>query len=290
VDNRDWLIIKVLHEQKNISKTAQSLFMSQPALTARIRSIEDEFDSKIIYRGSRGVHFTPEGDYLAECAKNMLNNLRHIKEELGNMGADIKGTLRIAAPNYLTQFKLPGLLGQFKERFPHVEFDVINAWSRDICSLLYNQDVHVGFVRTDYGWRGEKHLLHQEPICIVSKHKISFADLPHLPRIDYITDSSYKMFQDSWWNDNFSQSPKIGMTVSQMGICKAMVLNGLGYAILPETILHDSPKMHKIPVTDKAGQPVLRPTWLLYQREILDLRMVQLFIDFAQTLNFAELL
>ena len=65
MEDRDWLIIKVLNEQKNITKTAQALFISQPYLTTRIRHIEDEFGVKMIYRGSRGVHFTPEGDYLA---------------------------------------------------------------------------------------------------------------------------------------------------------------------------------------------------------------------------------
>ena len=40
MEDRDWLIIKVLNEQKNITKTAQALFISQPYLTTRIRHIE----------------------------------------------------------------------------------------------------------------------------------------------------------------------------------------------------------------------------------------------------------
>lgn len=289
MEDRDWLIIKVLHENKNITKTAQSLFISQPSLTARIRKIEDDFNVKMIYRGSKGIHFTPEGDYLAQCAQTMLTNFSQIKEHVANMSSDVKGTLRLAAPNYLARFKLPQLLGRFKERYPQVEFDVINAWSRDICSLLYNQDVHVGFVRTDYGWSSEKYLLHQEPLCIASKERISFTDLPKLARIDYHTDASYKAFLDTWWSENFSQPPKVSMTVSQLDICKSMVVNGLGYGILPNTVFDAAEPVFQIPIKDKKGNPILRNTWMLYQKEILELKMVRLFIDFAETEDFHHL-
>ena len=289
MEDRDWLIIKTLYNYKNITKTAKALFISQPSLTARIHHIEDEFGVKLICRGNRGIRFTLEGDYLAKCAQEMLVNVRKIKENVINMGKDVKGTLRLAAPIYLTKFKLPRLLGLFKEQYPDVEFDVINAWSNEICSLLYKQEIHVGFVRTDYGWQGGKHILHEEPICIVSKQKINFSDLPNLPRIDYHTDYSYKNFLDSWWNDNFSQPPKIGMKVSQLDICKNMVINGLGYGIMPSTILNDHENIYRIYITDREGKQILRKTWILYQQEILALKTVKLFIDFAKTTDFNKI-
>lgn len=289
METRDWLIIKELNDHKNITKTAQALFMSQPSLTARIRYIEEEFGVKMIYRGSRGVHFTPEGEYLAQCACDMLKEIRGIKEQVLSMGGDVKGTLRLAAPDYLAKFKLPRLLGLFKEQYPNVEFDVINAWSRDICNLLYNQDVHVGFVRTDYGWGGEKHILHQEPLCIASKTEVAFSDLPKLPRIDYHTDTSYKTFLQTWWSDNFPVPPKIGMTVSQLDICKVMVSNGLGYGIVPGTIFGADEPIYRIYMRDRNGGPILRNTWLLYKKEILDLKMVRLFVEFANSINFNNL-
>lgn len=290
VENLDWLIIKILYEQKNITKTAQALFISQPALTARIHNIEDEFDVKMIYRGSRGIHFTPEGEYLAKCAQDMLINIRQIKEQVVSMGTDIKGILRLAAPNYIIKCKLPRLLGLFKEQYPEVEFNVITAWSRDVCSLLYTQDVHVGFVRTDYNWRGEKQILHEERLCIASKNKISLHELPMLPRIDYHTDYSYRTFLDHWWGDNYIHPPMISMTVSQLDICKDMVVNGLGYAILPSTIFNDTESINKIYITDKEGKALLRKTWMLYQKELLELNIVRAFVEFVQTVDFNHLL
>lgn len=286
MEERDWIIIKVLSEHKNITKAAQALFISQPSLTARIQQLEDELGVKMIYRGSRGIHFTPEGDYLAHSAQRMLTNIRQIKEQVVNMGEDVKGTLRVGASNYLSKHKIPRLMGLFKEKYPNVEFNVITTWSRDICSLLNNHDVHVGFVRSDFGWRGEKHILYEEPVCIASKNAISLTDLPKLPRIDFHTDESYKLLLDTWWRNNYSQPPTIGMTVSYLDICKAMVINGLGYAIVPSNLLDDVEDIHKLYITDKEGNLILRQTWMLYQKEIVELKMVRLFLDFAKEMDF----
>ncbi len=289
MDERDWLIITVLSEQKNVTKAAQALFISQPALTARIRHIERELGVSMIVRGSRGIHFTPEGEYLAQSAYEILAHIRRVKEQALDMAGETRGTLRIAAPDYIAKCKLPFLLGLFKKQHPEVEFNVINAWSRDVCRLVHGQEVHVGFVRHDYNWPDEKHVLHEEPLCVAAKREIALRDLPKLARIDYHTDASYKAFLDEWWNQHFSQPPRISMTVAHMDICKAMVANGLGYAILPTTILQDVGPTCQIPLRDKHGRVITRRTTMIYQQEILNLRLVKQFVEFVKTVDYSAL-
>jgi len=290
MEERDWVIIKELYKQKNITKTAQALFISQPGLTGRIQHIENEFGARLIYRASRGIHFTSEGDFIAQSADDMIASIRRIKEQISNMKSEVNGTLRLAASTYLAQFILPKMLGRFKEKFPHVEFNVMHGLSRDMCGLLNNQEVHVGFVCTDYGWRGEKHLLYEEQVCVAAKKKIDLDDLLHLPRIDYRKDYAYNNLLDNWWGENFAKPPIIGMTVSQLAISKAMIINGLGYAILPSAILKDSDDLHKIYLYDKNGDPILRKTYMFYPKEMLEIKMVRLFVEFARQTDFEKLI
>jgi len=289
MEDRDWLIIKELHEYKNITKTAQALFISQPYLTTRIRQIEDEFGVKMIYRGSRGIHFTTEGDYLAQCAQEMLLNIRRIKEQVVSMGTEVKGIIRVGASNYLSKYKIPRLLGLFKERYPQVEFNVSTTLSKDVCGLLYSQDIHMGFVRSDFGWRGEKHVLYEEPVCIASKTPLTIAELPGVPRIDYHTDESFKTEMNEWWAETFSKPPTIGMTVGYIDVCRSMVANGLGYAIVPSSLIDGLEPMYRIPIAHCDGQPILRKTWMLYHKEMLELKIVRLFLEFAKTVDYEEL-
>jgi DNA-binding transcriptional LysR family regulator len=285
MDNRDWMILQVLYEHKNITKTAQHLFMSQPALTSRLRQIENEFGVQIVLRGRRGVLFTPEGEYLARCADDMLLRLRQMKEHALNMNDEVVGTLRLGVSNFFIRHQLPGLLKLFKDQYPLVEFKVITGWSRDVYNQIYNQEVHVGFVRGDYPWREPKHLLHEETICIASTQELDMKSLPQLPRIDYETDHLFKSLIDHWWTANYDQPPYIGMEVDKAESCKAMVVNGLGYAILPSLVLEDENKIYKTVLTDNAGEPLLRKTWMYYHEETLQLNLVRAFIDFVKGLD-----
>lgn len=286
IEYRDWLILQTLYEKKNITKTGQTLFISQPTLTARIQKIEDELGIKIIYRGNKGVHFTPQGEYLAKFAMETLTNFQKAKEQLMNMDQKVTGTLRLGASRFFTKYKLPRILKLFKDQYPDVEFRVITAWSHDVFTLLNSQEIHVGFVRGDYNWSDQKHLLFEEPIVIASKEAFELAQIPDLPRIDYRTDLTIKGLLDNWWRENFSSPPKISMEVDTVDTCKEMVLNGLGYAIMPGMILEGIRNIYKVGITDKTGVPLLRRTWMIYQSEVLEMNLVRAFVDFVQKLDF----
>ncbi|WP_285768312.1 LysR family transcriptional regulator [Peribacillus sp. SI8-4] len=286
MNERDWHILKTLHEQKNITKTAQSLYISQPSLTKRIQHMEKEFNLKIVERGTRGVHFTPQGEYLAICADEMLIRLRQIKEMAFDMGQEIGGTLRLGVSNYITLHKLPGLLKLFRERFPNVDFHVTTGWSKEVLNLIYKEEVHVGIVRGDYQWSGAKHHLFEETICIASKEKVEIGDLPSLPRIDYKTDALLKTMIDDWWRNNFQGPPLVGMKVDKGDTCKEMVKNGLGYGILPSVLLEHDPSLRQMDLRDEQGNPLIRNTWMLYHEKSLELKLVNEFVQFAESVDF----
>lgn len=286
MEERDWLILKVLYEKKNITKTAQSLYISQPSLTKRIQQIENEYNLSLISRGARGVQFTPQGEYLAQCADEMLVRHRQIKETLRNMDQEISGNLRLGVSNYITRHKLPKLLKLFCEQFPKVSYKVTTGWSREVFQLVYNQDVHISIVRGDYHWPECKQLLFEENICIASKEKIELRDLPFRTRIQYDTDAALKAMIDNWWTGTFSEPPLIGMEVDKADTCKEMVLNGLGYGILPTVLVEDRPDLHRLLLRSEDGEPLVRKTWMFYHRQALEIKVVKAFVEFVSELDF----
>ncbi|RBW68595.1 LysR family transcriptional regulator [Bacillus taeanensis] len=288
MDERDWKILKVLYEKKNITKTAQSLYISQPSLTKRIQQIEKEYDQAIISRGTKGVQFTPQGEYLVKCADEMLARLRHIKETVQNMDNEIRGTLRLGVSNYITRHKLPGLLKLFSEQFPKVNYKVTTGWSHEAFNHVYNRDVHIGIVRGDYHWGGAKQLLFEENICITSKEKIALQDLPSMTRTQYDTDPTLKSLIDNWWTRTFSEPPLIGMEVDKADTCKEMVMNGLGYGILPSVLVEDNKSLYYMKLQDENGKPLVRKTWMLYYEESLEIKAIKEFVNFVKKLDFKK--
>ncbi|MCM3699626.1 LysR family transcriptional regulator [Paenibacillus macerans] len=285
METRDWRILQELYKHRNITKTAQSLFMSQPTLTARIQQIEKEFDITIVQRGRRGVDFTPQGEYMAKAAEEMIKKYQKIKDDLLNLDDQVTGTLRLGVGYFFTKNKLPGVLKMFKELYPEVEYKVITGRSKSIHNMIFNRDIHIGFVRGDYTWNEGKHLLFQDTLCVVSKEPLTLDELPDRPRIDYITDFVLKAEIDNWWSDHYSVPPKVGMEVDHADSAREMVLSGLGYAIMPGLYFSGEPLM-QIQIKNKKGEPIIRRTFMFYHEESLQLNQVRAFVHFMKTIDF----
>lgn len=285
MDDRDWLILSTLYNEKNITKAAKMLFISQPALTKRLKLMEKEFGVKIVNRERRGVQFTEQGEYLADCSKEMVDRIEEIKESVLNINGKARGLLKIGVSNFFTKNKLPHILKLFKEQYPNVEFKVITDWSSNIFNLIYNKGVHVAFVRGDFSWKGESYLLSEENICIASKKDIDIDNLPKLPQIAYNTDYLLKTMIDNWWRENYLEPPLVSIEVDQSDTCKEMIINGLGYGIIPSAVVDNLRDVHKINIVDKEGKPLLRRTWMLYNEEHLEINMGKAFVNFVKKLS-----
>lgn len=285
MDERDWLVLQTLYEEQNITNTARLLYISQPALTNRLKQIEKEFGVQIVNRGRRGVQFTSQGEYLAKSAQEMLHRMQHIKENVLNMENKMTGTLRIGVSTSFTDYKLPGILKLFKDEYPDIEFKVTTDWSSNIQQLIHNQDVHVAILKGDYSWKDQKRLLSKETICIASKDRIDSDNLPDLPRIEYRADQNLKIVVDNWWAENYTKPPLISIDVDKAGTCKNMVANGLGYAILPSMMLFDLEELHKIELKSINGDPIIRKSWMFFHEESLQLNIVQAFVEFIDRID-----
>jgi DNA-binding transcriptional LysR family regulator len=289
MEYRDWKVIKILFEQKNITRTAELLYISQPALTKRLQQIEKNFGVQIIIRGKRGIHFTPQGEYLVKCANEMLKKLQEINDNIINMDEKVMGTLRIGASYLVTRTKLPRLLKLFKDKYPDVEYSVTTGWSEQVYQSLINEDVQIGLLRGDYMWQEGKSVLFHEPLMLIYYKEINIEDLPNLPRIDYGSDKKLKEMINNWWSDHFTVPPKVSMTVEKSDTCKEMIINGLGYAIIPGEVMDGTEDLFKIELSNKSGEPIVRDTWMFYHEESLDLKLVKAFVDFVNELDFEKI-
>lgn len=280
MDEKDWIAIRILYEEKNISRAAERLYISQPALTYRLKNLEREFGTSLFFKIRGGIEFTSEGIHLADYSEEMVKKLQKTKDYILNMQNEVRGTLRLGVSSNFAQYKLPNILKKFSIVYPHVQFNVNTGWSTDIMNLLDSSSVQLGILRGNYEWYGIKSLLNKERLCLISKKEVNMANLPELPFINYKTDSSLKNLINDWWHDRFSEPPLVTMETDRQETCKEMVKNDLGIAILPEICLQPSDNLHTYSLSYKNGEPVLRNTWLMYNQDSLKLSTVKNFINF----------
>lgn len=280
MDQTDWQIIHLLYEEQNITRTAEKIYISQPALTYRIKNIESKLGVKIIHRTKQKITFTTEGEYVAKHAGEMVSQYQKLKDKLANVNEMDEGTIRIGVSSNFARFILPDILNKFMEIYPRVQFYVMTSWSKSILEMAEKENVHIAIVRGDFLWEHEKTLLTKEPIFIISREPILLNDLPEMPRIMFHTDPGLQQTIEQWWQQNFVKPPKIAMEMDNIETCTKMVESGLGYAIVPEISLTGQDKLQKIPLLNENQEEILRDTWLLYHDFSRSYPIIDKFIDF----------
>lgn len=288
MEERDWLILKTLYRHKNITKTAEELFITQPALTSRLKYIEAEFGVQIVKRTTKGVQFTTQGVYLAEKSRELLNDFVEIKNQVLALSANIEGTLNIAASSYITNYRLPILLKKFKKEYPCVDINVTTTWSKDVFSYVFNKDAHVGFASVADIDTVERYLICEEPICVVSVEEFELDNLYEYSRINYQSNYLLRSQVDRWWRENYKHAPKNILNIDRLSTCVEMVRSGLGYAIIPNGAVKNFSGLKSVPIKDKYGKLVKFKNWMIYDKEIANLNIAKVFIDFAMQHSFKQ--
>lgn len=283
MDQKDWHLIDELYKNKNMTKTAEKLFVSQPSLSYRLKRIEQELGVSLFFKTKKGIGFTSEGDYLAEQARDMIGSYHKMKDHLLNMQEQVSGTLRIGSSSNYAQYLLPKVLKAFSDQYPNVHFQVRTGWSTQVLEHLQTDSVHVGILRSDFTWPGTKILLGEEQLALISKTKIELDQLPTNPYLSYRTDSSLTETIKDWWNDRFEDPPYTEMDLDRLETCKEMVKQGLGYAIAPLISISSKDNLYIEPLHFQDGAPVIRRTWLLANEGSSKLAVIDRFIAFIQT-------
>ncbi|HUX39532.1 MAG TPA: LysR family transcriptional regulator [Rectinemataceae bacterium] len=281
MNDRDWTLIKTIAEEKNLTKTAERLYLSQPAVTYRLRILEEEFGARLVVRTPNGVILTPQGELLVEYSADMLLRLARTKELISGYGDKVKGRLRIGSSAIYANYKLPRLLRGFLERYPEVEISLKTGRSGQVVRMLEREEVAVAIVRGEHNWKFESHLLSEEPVCLVSKRPLDLAELPGHPRIDYGTDTSLQEEIDDWWRLTFSTPSTASMVVDTMDTCLRMVVQDLGWAILPSIGLEGLNDLRIVPLRWPDGEALIRRSSIFCGSHAAELPALRAFVDFV---------
>ena len=281
----DDVIIKVLAEEGNMRKAAERLFLSQPALSQRLQSIEKEWGEQLFIRSQKGLTPTPAGELVINYSKEVIQRKEEVYELLHTMTSKVHGTLKIACASIIGQNWLPKVLKDFVTLYPEAKIQLITGWSSEIVRALYEGEAHVGIVRGHTEWKGTKTHLFRDTLYLVDKEIESMADVVQTERpfIQFKSDSNYFEEIQQWWQKHFQSSPKRQITVDQIETCKQMAVNGIGYAILPSITLTGTEDVHMMPLTNPAEELELtRDTWLIGYDSSFQLRQVEAFVDIVK--------
>lgn len=130
----------------NLSKAAQNLYISQPAVTKSIQKLEENLKLSLFTRTSRGVCLTPEGKILYEHVKSAFSSLNQGEQEIKSMLSLQSGHVRIGASTTLCKYILLPYLQEFIRTFPQMKVSIFCQSSNETQKLLEKNLIDFGLI------------------------------------------------------------------------------------------------------------------------------------------------
>ena len=133
-------------ESPSLTQGARRAHLSPAAASARIKALEAQLDTRLLYRDSRGVELTPAGHTLLTHARLVMRQVDYLKAEFTQFGVDSAGHIRIFANTTAVTEFLPEVLAGFLAQRPGVTVDLQERLSRDIVRGVLDGSTDMGII------------------------------------------------------------------------------------------------------------------------------------------------
>ena len=141
-------VFKEVAETGNITAAAQALYISQSAVSQSIKQLENELQTRLFARNSRGVSLTGEGKMLYEYVRSAIGLLENGEEKLSQTRELQMGQLTIGASDTVTSLFLLPYLDSFHKMYPAIHIQIISGRSHKVLGLLQSGKVDIAFAST----------------------------------------------------------------------------------------------------------------------------------------------
>src|SRR6185503_5520866 len=130
-------------EVGTVSRAAEQLHITQPALSRQIANLEDELGLKLFDRIGRRLLLTSEGAQLLQHCRGLLNHSHALREQADGLKRGDAGLLRVAASPHLIEGLFPDFLRDYAKRYPNVHVRLVEAIGPQVFAMLERGEVHL---------------------------------------------------------------------------------------------------------------------------------------------------
>jgi DNA-binding transcriptional LysR family regulator len=108
----------------SFSEAAEELYLTQPAISKRINTLEEQLETKLFDRVGRKVSLTPTGEALHPKAKQILHLMKATEQELNDLSKEVSGSLEIICSHHVGLHRLPPILKAYSKTYPEVDLKI----------------------------------------------------------------------------------------------------------------------------------------------------------------------
>ena len=135
----------------SFTKAAETLHMTQPAVTFQVRQLEEYFNTRLFDRTHNRISLTEAGEQVYAYADKIFELYGAMENSVREITGEISGALVIGASTTIAEYMLPALLGNFKKKYPDVTIQLKVSNSDGIVSMVESNVIDLGVVESPVG-------------------------------------------------------------------------------------------------------------------------------------------
>lgn len=277
----------------SFTKAAETLHMTQPAVTFQVRQLEDHFKTRLFDRTHNRVALTEAGRKAYEFAEEIFSLYAEMENTVKELTNDVSGALTLGASTTIAEYMLPALLRGFTMEFPDINLKLKVSNTEGIVSMVENSMIDLGVVE---GPVANKNLLVE--VCRVDQLVVVVPPDHPIAEMSSITMDQVMDYPFICREEGSGTRDVIMDHMSQMGLdrnslnvflelgspesIKGAVEAGMGISILSIATLEKELALEKL-VAVKLDPPLERAFSFVRQRQKFRLRAMETLLQFART-------
>jgi len=276
----------------SFTKAADTLHMTQPAVTFQVRQLEEYFNTRLFDRTHNRITLTKVGQTVFEHADRIFEQYALMENTVKEMTGDVSGVLLIGASTTIAEYMLPVLLGDFKRQHPDVNIRLKVSNTDEIVSMVENNVIDLGVVEAPVN---NKNLAVElcrmdQLVAIVPPHhpltkkqSVSIKDISQYSFISREEGSGTRDVVNEYFNQA-ALSPDDIHIVMELGSSEAIkgaVTSGMGISILSRATIQKDLQLGMLKEIS-LEPPLLRPFSFVHQRQKFRIRAMEELLNFAR--------
>ncbi|WYX23982.1 LysR substrate-binding domain-containing protein [Achromobacter xylosoxidans] len=257
-------------ESPSLTQAAKRAHLSLAAVSVRIKALENQLNTRLLYRDSRGVEITPAGQRLLQHARVIMRQVDHLKHDFQEQADGDAGHIRIFANTTAVTEFMPDILARFLAGHPGVTVDLQERLTRDIVRGVLDGTTDLGIVAgpVDAPELQTIHFSTDRLVLVVpngplqDQDKVKLADAVRYPFITMHEGSTLVAFLRDQLERIGQRLPQRIQLYSFDSICR-MVQAGVGVGVIPDSAARRYGAEMKLRVVE------LDEPWVVRERKLL---------------------
>lgn len=285
-------------KNKNLTKTANELYISQPAVTQSIKKLEAEIGFKLFYRTKSGMELTKEGELLYNFLKHSIETLNNSKKYLVDKVNNNSITIRIGSSATLIKYSLLPALKQFQKDFPNVKFEIVQDITSNLMDMLDNDLLDLVLLNINRGNKNDKRILIIEEVKDVFCYKknsfefgdkrFKMAELNNLPLLLQSNLSTARKFLDDLASHDHVIL-KSTYDIASYGLVLNFIKEGLGVGFVNYNHVKEDIEKGELALLNTEFKIPARKIGICVNKKIVDESIIMNFIEYIKNQKIANL-